>query len=84
MLNVLGGLQNGYTDPVSVIYPGDGQVGVATNMVSWQFRPFDATVTLNGATLRDANGKDVPFQTLPADGYFNIVAIKATAALTPR
>jgi Cysteine-rich secretory protein family len=75
-LDVIAGLQQGNVTPESVVYPGNGQDGVATKQISWQFRPFDAQVTLTNATLRDEQGQSIPFTTVPAQGYYNVVAIK--------
>lgn len=76
VLDVINGLQVGNVAPASVVYPGDGQQGVATKAISWQFRPSEAQVALTSATLRDAQGQDIPFTTVPAQGYYNVVAIK--------
>ncbi len=83
VLDVIAGLQNGYAEPTSVVYPGNGQQGTTTDLISWQFRPFDPSVTLVQASLKDGGGNDVPFTMLQSQGFFNIVAIKATGALAP-
>ena len=74
-LNVLGST-GGQPRPGGVIYPGDGQQGVTTAFISWQFGPFEAPLQLSSATLRDGAGHPVPFSTTTADGYWNIVSLK--------
>jgi hypothetical protein len=77
-LNVLGGTE-GQPRPGGVVYPGDGQQGVTTAFISWQFGPFEAPLQLTGATLRDGAGNAVPFTTTSADGYWNIVSVKPSS-----
>ena len=74
-LNVLG-RADGQPRPDGVVYPGDGQQGVTTSFISWQFGPFEAPLQVTAATLRDGAGNAVPFSTTTADGYWNIVSIK--------
>ena len=76
VLDVINGLQPGIVAPASVVYPGNGQDGVSTKQISWQFRPFEAPVSLVSATLRDGQGNVIPHTTVPAQGYYNVVAIK--------
>jgi uncharacterized protein YkwD len=76
-LNVLGAA-DGQPKADGVFYPGDGQQGVSTAFISWQFGPFEAPLQLINATLRDGAGKAVPFSTTTADGYWNILSLKPT------
>ncbi len=79
-LNVLNGA-DGQPKSDGVAYPGDGQQGVQTAFISWQFGPFEAPVQLTNVTLRDGAGQPVAFSTTGADGYWNILAIKPTSPL---
>jgi hypothetical protein len=83
LLNVLGGLQLTPELPRSVVYPGSGQQGVRTGLISWQFSPHGVAAVLSSAALRDERGAAVAFSTIPAREYFNVVAIRPVSSLTP-
>lgn len=77
LLNVLGGLRDSTQADrdAHIRFPGAGMMDVATSKVSWQFHPFEAKVTLSSASLSPSG----PTTRVPADGYFNFVAVHPTS-----
>lgn len=84
VLNILAGL-DGPATLTNVAYPADGQQGLNTRLITWQFQPVNSAaemVTLTSATLRDAQGRAVPFTTAASTiPYFNMLSIIPNAAL---
>jgi uncharacterized protein YkwD len=83
VLNVIGGLGGSNLMPNGITYPGEWQQGVQTDIISWQFYPFDSLAVLTSATLRDANNNPVAITTSSPDSYWNIVAVNPVAPLAP-
>lgn len=81
VLNVLGGLQVNTALPSNVVYPAPDQQGVRTKLISWQFLPFEAPITLRSAVLKDSRGV-VATTAIEPNGYFNVAALQPTAPLT--
>jgi uncharacterized protein YkwD len=83
VLNVIGGMGDSNLMPDGITYPGAGQHGVQTGVLSWQFYRFDSLAVLTSATLRDANNNPVAITTSSPDNYWNVVAVKPVAPLAP-
>jgi hypothetical protein len=81
-MNVLAAA-DGPAQPDGVVYPGDGQTGVSTGLISWQSGSFDPALAVSTASVHTAAGQDVPITVLPANGFFNIVTLKPGAPLAP-
>ena len=80
-LNVIAGTSGAGSGNNGTIYPGNSQTNVNTRLVSWQFGPFEPTMQLVSASWRDAAGNNVGFKVENAVSYFNIVSLRADAAL---
>ena len=80
VLDVLTGLSGVYRPP-GVAFPGPGTRGVATQFVTWQAGSFDAPLQVTSATVRDAQGNQVPVTVTPPDGPWNAVEIAPVHAL---
>jgi hypothetical protein len=76
-LNILGGLQRERPNSVSVVYPGDGQKDVRTELITWQFHPHAPTVQFVRAELRDHRGRPVPVHVLSPEECGNGVGLVA-------
>ena len=81
-LNVLSAT-DGSPQPAGVVYPGAGQQGVDTGLITWQFGSFDPPVEGATAGLRDAHGTAVPITVDQAAGFWNVISVKPVQPLAP-
>ena len=75
-LNILASTDGTTTKPDGVVYPGDGQQGVRTGYLTWQYGPFEAQIQFVNATVKDSAGQPVAFTLEPQGGYFNLIILK--------